>query len=84
MIPIGRTKINVDFQNGMMNLLNQKYYKSCLHYVWNMTGEYELHIFKLQQQLAAVKGKLKEAEEEKNRLEEKFKWLKHRIMGDSD
>ena len=49
-----------------------------------MTGEFELQIFKLQQQLAVVKEKLKEAEEEKNRLEEKFKWLKQRIMGDSD
>ncbi|XP_070004524.1 uncharacterized protein [Nicotiana sylvestris] len=38
----------------------------------------------LKKEVVELKAKLKEVEEEKNKLLEQFKWLKQRIMGGSD
>ena len=73
-----------NFEVWLDEPIKQECYKRSLWQLHDWTLKQCEYEKEYKREIAELKEKLKEAELEKNKMEEKFKWLEQRIMGGSD
>jgi len=73
-----------DFEVWIDEPCHQEYYKGLLNDLNDLCLKQWEREKQLKKEVVELKAKLKEVEEEKNKLLEQFKWLEQRIMGGSD